>query len=213
MKRILVIEREFGAGAATIADHAARRLGWKLLDHALTQQIASIAKISPEACQHREERIDSWAYRMAKVFWRGSHERSVGLPDADIVDADHLIRLSHRVIEEAAQAGQCVIVGRAAAYFLRDRTDTFCVFLYAPRELKYRRVLAEIKDEAESLRLIDTVDRDRAAFIRHYYNAEWPSRHLYHAMLNTNIGDDATVDTILNLIEAANRREAEHGKS
>ena len=213
MKRILVIEREFGAGAGTIADRAARRLGWKLLDHALTQQIATLAKISPEVCQHREERVDSWAYRMAKVFWRGSHERSVGLPDADIVDADHLICLSQKVIEGAAQAGQCVIVGRAAAYFLRDRADTFCVFLYASREFKYRRVLAEIKNEAEALRLIDTVDQQRATFVRHYYKVEWPSRHLYHAMLNTNIGDDATVDTILNLIEAANRREAEHGKT
>ena len=56
------------------------------------------------------------------------------------------------------------------------------------------------------------MDQERADFIRHYYNAEWPSRHLYHAMLNTNIGDDATVETILNLIEAANRRE-KHEKS
>jgi cytidylate kinase len=141
MKRILVIEREYGAGGSAIAEKAAQRLGWKLLDQALTEQIASLAKISPEVCQHREERVDPWLYRLAKVFWRGSHERSVGLPDADIVDADHLICLSQRVIEEAAKGSQCVIVGRAAAYFLRDRADTFCVFLYASREFKYRRVL------------------------------------------------------------------------
>ncbi|HEX3720766.1 MAG TPA: cytidylate kinase-like family protein [Verrucomicrobiae bacterium] len=213
MIRIVVIEREFGAGAATIADMAARRLGWKLLDHALTEQIAQLAKISPETCRHREERIDSWLYRMAKVFWRGSHERTVGFPDTDIVDADQLICLSQRVIENAAQEGQCVIVGRAAAYFLRERPDTFCVFLYASRDFKYRRVLAEVKNEAEALKLVDTVDQERATFIRHYYKVEWPSRHLYHAMLNTAIGDEATVDTILNLIEAANRREAERGKS
>ncbi|HEX4119358.1 MAG TPA: cytidylate kinase-like family protein [Verrucomicrobiae bacterium] len=213
MIRILVIEREFGAGAATIADLTARRLGWKLLDHALTEQIAQLAKISPEVCQHREERIDSWLYRLAKVFWRGSHERSVGFPDTDIVDADHLICLSQHVIENAAQEGLCVIVGRAAAYFLRERTDTFCVFLYASREFKYRRVLAEVKNEAEALKLTDTVDEERAAFIRHYYKVEWPSRHLYNAMLNTAIGDDATVDTILNLIDAANRREVERAKS
>jgi hypothetical protein len=213
MIRILVIEREFGAGAATIADLTARRLGWKLLDHALTEQIAQLAKISPEVCQHREERIDSWLYRLAKVFWRGSHERSVGFPDTDIVDADHLICLSQHVIENAAQEGLCVIVGRAAAYFLRERTDTFCVFLYASREFKYRRVLAEVKNEAEALKLTDTVDEERAAFIRHYYKVEWPSRHLYNAMLNTAIGDDATVNTILNLIDAANRREVERAKS
>jgi cytidylate kinase len=208
MKRIVVIEREFAAGAGAISEQVARRLGWKLLDHALTGEIAQLAKVSPEACEHREERVDPWLYRLAKVFWRGSLERSVMLPDADIIDADRLIRLTQQVIEREAAAGQCVIVGRAAAYFLRERADTFCVFLYAPRDLKYQRLLARVKNEAEARHLIDTVDQERMAFIRHYYNADWPSRHLYHAMLNTAAGQEATVETILNLIQAADRREA-----
>jgi cytidylate kinase len=207
MKRIVVIEREFGAGAGAIADKLAHRLGWKLLDHALTEEIARLAKVSPETCKHREERIDPWIYRLAKVFWRGSHERSVLLPDSDIVDADRLVCLTQQVVEQAAQEGHCVIVGRAAAYFLRERADTFCVFLFAPREFKLRRIMAEVKNEAEARHLLDTVDQERRDFIWHYYKAEWPSRHLYHAMLNTAAGDDATVETILSLMEAANRRE------
>ena len=202
MKRIIVIEREFGAGAGAIADKVARRLGWKLLDHALTAEIAKLAKVSPETCQCREERIDPWLYRLAKVFWSGSHERSVTLPDADVMDADCLVRLSQQVILKAAEEGQCVIVGRAAAYFLRDRPDTFCVFLYAPRDYKYRRVLAEVKNEAEAVHLIDSVDRDRSEFVRHYHNLEWPQRHFYHAMLNTAVGEDPTVENILHLVTA-----------
>jgi len=208
MKRVVVIEREFGAGAGAIAAGVAHRLGWKLLDHALTGEIARLAKVSPEACQQSEERVDPWLYRLAKVFWRGSHERSVTLPDADIVDADRLIHLTRQVMAQAALEGQCVIVGRAAAYFLRDRPDTLCVFLYAPPDFRYQRVLAEVKNEAEARHLIDTVDQERIAFIRHYYKAERPSRQLYHAMLNTAAGVDATVETILSLIAAANRREA-----
>jgi cytidylate kinase len=208
MKRILVIEREFGAGAGAIADKVAHRLGWKLLDHALTEEIAKLAKVNTETCRHREERVDPWLYRLAKVFWRGSHERSVMLPDADVVDADRLICLTQTVIEQAATEGQCVIVGRAAVYFLRERADTFCVFLYAPRELKYQRILAEVKNEAEARNLLDTVDQERKAFIKHYYNADWPSRHLYHAMLNTAAGEDATVETILSLMDAANRGQS-----
>ena len=83
-----------------------------------------------------------------------------------------------------------------------------CVFLFAPREFKYQRVLAEVKNEAEAGRLLDTVDKERKDFIRHYYNAEWPSRHLYHAMLNTAAGEDATVETILSLMDAANRGQS-----
>src|SRR5580700_7794024 len=121
MKRIIVIEREFGAGAGSIADMVAHRLGWKLLDHALTEEIAKLAQVSTETCQQRLERVDPWLYRLAKVFWRGSHERSVRLPDADIVDSDRLICLTQQVIDQAATTGQCVIVGRAAVYFLRER--------------------------------------------------------------------------------------------
>ena len=208
MKRILVIEREFGAGAGVIAATLACRLGWKLLDHELTSQIADLAKVSPEACEGCEERVDPWLFRLAKVFWRGSNERSVVLPDENVVDADRLIQLTQEVLNRAAADGQCVIVGRGAVYFLRDRPDTFCVFLYAPRTLKYQRVLAEVNNEVEARHLIDTVDQERAAFIQHYYKAEWPARHLYHAMLNTAAGDDATAEDILALIVAANRRES-----
>jgi hypothetical protein len=54
---------------------------------------------------------------------------------------------------------------------------------------------------------VDNVDNERREFIKHYFNAEWPARHLYDAMLNTEIGDEATVDTILHLMAEANKRE------
>jgi cytidylate kinase len=145
-------------------------------------------------------------YRLAKVFWRGSHERSVQLNDADILDADRLLCLSQQVVEQAAGTGQCVIVGRAAPYFLRDRDDTFCVFLYASRDAKFQRVRLRIKDDTEAINLVDSVDQERAEFIGHYFKVQWPSRHLYHAMLNTDTGVEETVNTIIYLMDAANKR-------
>jgi cytidylate kinase len=212
MKQILVIEREFGAGGSSIAELTAQRLGWKLYDHALTEEIAALAKVNPDMCRKHEERVDPFLYRLAKVFWRGSHERSVHLADSDVLDADRLICLTEEVLKKLTVEGRCVIVGRAAAYFLRNRPDTFCVFLYASRDAKFQRVLADVKNEKEAIELVDTVDNERRDFIKHYFDAEWPSRHLYHAMLNTAMGDEATVDTILQLMADADRRE-EAGKS
>jgi cytidylate kinase len=206
MKRILVIEREYGAGGSDIAEGTSKRLGWKLLDQELTAEIARLAKVKPDVCQKREERIDHWTYRLAKVFWRGSHERSVQLNDADVLDADRLLCLSQQVVEQAAVAGQCIIVGRAAPYFLRDRDDTFCVFLYASRDAKFQRVRLRIKNDTEAINLVDTVDEERAEFIQHYFKVQWPSRHLYHAMLNTDAGVEETVSTILYLMDAANKK-------
>jgi cytidylate kinase len=146
------------------------------------------------------------------VFWRGSYERSLPVSGLEIFDADRMVALVQQVVEGAAAAGNCVIVGRGSPYFLRDRTDTLTVFLFAPREFKFRRVLAEVRNETEAVQLVDTVDQERTEFVKHYFGKDWPYRPLYHAMLNTVIGEDATVDIILYLMEAANKRQ-ETGKS
>ena len=39
--------------------------------------------------------------------------------------------------------------------------------------------------------MVDSVDRERIAYIKHYFNADWPTRSLYHLMLNTAVGNEA----------------------
>jgi cytidylate kinase len=75
------------------------------------------------------------------------------------------------------------------------------VFLYAPRESKVRRLMARGKTEKEAELLVDTVDRERSDFIAKYFGVEWPNRVVYHAMINTAIGDEAVIDTILDLMK------------
>ena len=46
MFRVITIEREYGCGAAEIARRLSDRLGWKLFDQSLTQEIARLARIA-----------------------------------------------------------------------------------------------------------------------------------------------------------------------
>ena len=91
--RIVTIEREYGCGAPLIAEHLAKQLGWKLWDAALTDEIAKIAKVEPTAARRCDERLDPLVYRLAKTFWRGSHERSLPLSDAGIFDTDCMMQI------------------------------------------------------------------------------------------------------------------------
>lgn len=211
MKQILLIDREFGAGGSTIAAKVAARLGWNLLDQKLTQEIARLAHIPPEDCRRREERADPWLQRLVNLIWRGSFERNLPPPDMTVLNTDRLIALVRQVVEQAIAAGPCIIVGRGAPYFLRGRTDTFCVFLFASRELRYRRVLQRTGDAQRAIELVDTMDEERRKFVKHQFGHEWPDRHLFHAMLNTAVGDEATVEAILYLLNAANRSEEAGG--
>jgi cytidylate kinase len=53
--------------------------------------------------------------------------------------------------------------------------------------------------------LVDTVDRERILFVKHYFGADWPTRSLYHVMINTHMGDENVVSTILHSMRSLER--------
>jgi hypothetical protein len=208
MREILLLDREFGAGGSTIGARLARRLNWRLFDEELTREIAALARIPVDVCRRREERVDPWLQRLVHVIWRGTFDRNLPSPDLAILDTNRLVHLIEQAVQNAAKSKPCVIIGRGAPHFLRERTDTLSVFLYASRELRFRRVLRRVGgDQREAVELVDSVDEDRKKFIKHYLGYEWPNRHLFHAMVNTGIGDDETVECILRLLDTLNRPE------
>jgi len=206
MIKVIAIEREYGSGAANIASAIADRLGWKLWDREITAEIARRLKCKDEMVAEREERLDSMFYRLIKAFMRGSFEARIDTAGLEVLDAEHLAFLFEKVVNEIAQHGNCVIVGRGANWFLRHRDDAFHAFLYAPYEEKMRRTLAQGETEREATHLLESVDRERAAFIRKYYGKEWPDRSLYNLMINTKVGDEAVVTTLLSAVDVLNAR-------
>ena len=49
---------------------------------------------------------------------------------------------------------------------------------------------------------------DRAAFIKQYFGVEWPGRHRFHLMINSKIGEQAAVETILDAVNVLDKRHA-----
>jgi len=196
MFRLITIEREYGCGGGAIAAELAKRLGWKLWDRLLTEEIARVANVDPSAVSRCDERVDSTFHRLAKTFWRGSYERTSPLAN-QVFDCDRMVSLMEQIAPRIAQEGNAVVVGRGAPFFLREQPDAFHVFLYAPRAEKVRRLVDEGATQAEAEDLVDTVDRERVAFVKHYFDADWPTRSLYHVMINTAVGNEEVIETIL----------------
>jgi cytidylate kinase len=206
MIRVLTVEREYGSGGAVIAAKLAERLGWKLWDQLLTDEIARVLECDCGAVEKHEERKDPLYYRLFKAFLRGSFEGSLNVPRMKMVDTDCVREVAERIVTAAARAGQCVIVGRGSAYYLHGLAGTFHVFIYAPLEEKVRRLRKTGKGEAEAIELAESVDRDRAAFIKQYFGAEWPAaRSMFHLMVNSAMGDEAAVETILTTMAMVER--------
>jgi cytidylate kinase len=79
------------------------------------------------------------------------------------------------------------------------------VFIYAPFEEKVRRLQARGKSESKAIELAENVDRERAEYIRKYFDVEWPTRHFFHLMINSTLGDEMVVDTIVHSVSAVER--------
>jgi cytidylate kinase len=200
--RIITVEREYGAGGSLVAAELARRKGWQLLDQQLTCEIAKLASVDERAVKRCEEKCDPLLHRLAKVFWRGSYERSLPISDDKIFGADELVDHAQQVIDKKANEGNCVIVGRGAPYILRARPDTFHVFVYGSRDKKIRRLVNLKMSEKDAVEMVDTIDRERAAFVKKYFNADWPCRRLYHLMLNSDHGIEHVVNVVQSTMDS-----------
>lgn len=197
MIRVITIEREYGCGGSEIAAKLAELLGWELWDHELTLEIARLTNSTPQAVERREWKNDPAVYRVLKSFLRGAFEG--GLPPTgrlELLDARRIAAVSELAVNHALSCGPCVIVGRGSQYFLRNRKDVFRAFLYASRTFKIHRLITAGTPEKKAITDVDTIDRDRAAFIKKYLKLNWPEHDLYGAMFNTEMGDSYVAEML-----------------
>ncbi len=130
------MEREYGCGAANIAQTHCRPAGLEALgpgDHSRNRAPAEVQS------RTRCRRAKSAATRCFTGWSRRScgavSSRAWTPPIWNCWMPNISPMLFEKVVTEIAERGNCVIVGRGAAWFLRDRDDAFHAFLYAP----YRR--------------------------------------------------------------------------
>jgi cytidylate kinase len=198
--RVITLEREYGSGGGEIAASIAARLGWKLWDQLLTEEIARRLDCDCGAVAKHEEKNDPAYYRLLKAFMRGSFEGSLNAHRLHMVDTECVREVVQRLLPEIADSGRAVIVGRGSAYYLGKRLDAFHIFIYAPFHERVRRLQATGKSQKEAIELVESVDRDRADFISKYFHVDWPGRHRFHLMVNSGMGNEAATEVILNAL-------------
>ncbi len=102
-----------------------------------------------------------------------------------------------RAIRKIADAGSCVIVGRAADYVLRDRKDVVRIFLYAPEEYRIGKVMEMYGDTREAARRsIARSDSARSAYYKSISGRSWGDPHGYELCVDSSIGVEETAKLI-----------------
>ena len=156
-----------------------------------------MAGVDPKMAAKFDERLDPWYYRYGKMFWHDSGYSVSGVGDDQIFDSERMLTLIRQEILAAAEAGNCVLVGRGAACALAGRSGCFHVFVYATTSAKRNWFMRAFPNEAQHAdQHLQAFDKRRAAVIRKFYQQEWCSRQLYHMLLNSCMGSEAMIAAV-----------------
>jgi cytidylate kinase len=190
MTMLITISREFGAGGSLVAQHAARALGWRLVDNDFVARVAARAGIPEATVAMRDERAPGFREWLVRALSRAVPELSPPtgqVPPAELEEAA-LVKVTESVVADLAEEGRVVLVGRAAPAVLARKEDALHVRIVAPRADRIRAVMArQHLDPAAAERLMDDTDRNRQRYHREYYDRDWADAAHFHLVLNTGL--------------------------
>ena len=192
--KIITISREFGSGGRSIGRAVAQQLGIPFYDKELVNQIALESGFAPTFVEEHGEHSPSRS-RFAYAF---SHQTVPGVMNG-MSTADFLWSIQCSVIQQLAEQGPCVIVGRNADYILKDRKDVLNVFIHADLDYRADRIVRLYGESEKSPEArLQEKDKRRSINYQHYPGRTWGNAANYHLCLNSGIiGIDRCVELIV----------------
>jgi cytidylate kinase len=204
---LITVSRQFGAGGSQVARQVAERLGWRLVDNELIEEVAARAGLPREHVAEREERVSTFVERLARTLAAASPD-VFPPPDSagaivDVAETD-LVRITETVVAELAAQGKMVLVGRGAPAVLSREADALHVKLVAPRAFRIQVAAGRLGCAADkAAAVLDQTDRNRARYLREYYRRDWNDPVNYHLTINTGVlGFDGATEVIVARVHA-----------
>ena len=197
-KRIITVSRQFGSGGHSIAKAVAERLGIPFYDNELITEVARKSGLSEDFIRENEEyasHSNSFLYQLAM-----STAGSYGYPSV----YQKLYEAQTKVIEELAEQGPCLIVGRCADYILRERENCLHIFIHAGNAQRAARILERYGDVGKSVeQRIKEKDTRRRNYYRFHTDREWGVCANYGLALDSGIlGEELCVELIAKAFKA-----------
>ena len=177
MIKIITISREFGSGGRTIGKEIAEKLGIPCYDKDLIEEIAEETGYAKEYIADEGEYAPN-SNSLAYMF--------IGRGLDGLSNADKIWIAQKKVIEELAEKGACVIVGRCADYVLRERKDVLNVFVYADKKYRAERIVKQYGETGvEPGKRLQEKDKKRKLNYKYFTEQEWGRRQNYHLSIDS----------------------------
>jgi cytidylate kinase len=210
---VITIGRQFGAGGATVGRMLATRLKADFLDSAIIDEVARRLQLPKEEVEAEDEQPGSLLARLLVALGTASTEPLIpaetaawtppnAAPTFDTRKA--VLQITQHVIQEAARAGNVVIVGRGGAYILSKDPNALHVFLRAREDVRVKTIMERfnMSSEDEARKRLKQSDENWTSYIRQVYGHDRVHPGHYDMVLDTGrLGYDATCEVVIAALE------------
>ncbi len=181
---IINIGRQVGSGGGIIAQMLAKEFDCKCYDKEILNLAAKESGFSKEFFEKNDEHRG--------FFQSLFHMHTPLISDDNFYNnkfsQESLFQIQSDAILKAARQGNCIFVGRAADYVLRDFDNTVNVFISADMEERIKTVRERQNIDSEAAqKFINEKENDRAAYYNYYTGKKWGDSCSYDLCINTSV--------------------------
>lgn len=201
-KFVITISRQFGTGGHEIGVELARRLGVKLLDKQILNEVASRFNAVEEAVEHIEARNPLWRDDFTNFYRNYMTSNQYNGQEQDLTSHE-LFDAQCAAIRRIASEESCVIVGRCGFDVFANHPNALKIFVHSSLECRKRRI-AEKYDisEFDAAAMIVDNDYSRELYTKKYTGCNWLDATNYDVSLDVRkFGVNGAVDFLMNCIE------------
>jgi cytidylate kinase len=175
----ITISRQLGSLDAEVTQAIARRLGYRVVCREIINRAALQAGV-PEMALATIDDLGLLSLRPSAAA-RQAYTEAVA-----------------NIVQQLADEGNVVIVGRAGQAILKQRPDVLHVRLMAPAPVRAGRVARQQSIPlAAAHAQVAASDRNRRTYLRTYYHVQWDDDELYDLVVNTGrLAPDAAAELI-----------------
>ncbi|HZK20218.1 MAG TPA: cytidylate kinase-like family protein [Treponemataceae bacterium] len=168
---VIAISRQVAAFGDEIARVLVNKLGYSFIDrHMIENKIIELG--------FPEEKLKKYDEKKPGFFASLTKER------------DEYFSYLQLAILEAANQGNCILIGRGAYLILENVPNIVSVRLVSPLEIRKKRIMAEFNwSEKQALQRIEESDTNRAGFHKSFFNEKLENSTRFCMVLNTGFID------------------------
>jgi cytidylate kinase len=182
---VIVISRQFGAGGKTLGEMVSEKLNYTFVDNDIIQMVAKQAKVSTSFVESIENEAGGKLLKFMSGLVRKSFIERILSDEHGYIDEEIYVDLLYKIINQIADEGNAVILGRGGQYILRDRTDAFHVLLIAEKSDRIRFMEEHYSlNPTQAKQSVNREDKRRINLYKKFGKEDYDNPDLYHLVLN-----------------------------